>query len=154
MKTPIIPEVEHPDWYDGPVTAVVRMADGHDCLAALFAFDADSGTRVYGLLPIEQSDAEALRELRRNAPVSGAPERWASIAHEVRRLFDAYRGEVLVARTTVLDVGVPPEWTKLPFEPLRPWSGLVVDEAVKVDRIRYWDDLLDRLKGLNGDPSP
>jgi hypothetical protein len=101
------------DWYDGVISALVDVGDDrmpHLCLA--LAWSPDYDVRVYGLIPISEGTASALRSKLGKSPGKLT---WNDITDAMVEVERAYKGLVAIIATESLGKEILGQFT-LPAE--------------------------------------
>ncbi|HBQ19381.1 MAG: hypothetical protein RLO52_44305 [Sandaracinaceae bacterium] len=129
-------DVEHHDWYDGPVTATVRERSGRDWLAFLLAARPD-GARIYGLVRATREVADGFRS---------ALDGDASCDDIMRRFHVGLAeadGSLVLLRASTLGADLPGDQVAFPFAEVRGRVTFSADDAYLAHRVELWTDIFE-----------
>lgn len=137
--------IQHLDWYDGPVSGLVRdVSTGKRLLAILLAFEPDRRQRVYALIPLRPDLESALGQLATEIASdyktpANAEEEWERLDSTVSAAVKFATGTFYLIRCPALEAGTVSQAVELDLEPYRAHLSWTLDEeSMTPTRIDFW----------------
>ncbi|MCB9594045.1 MAG: hypothetical protein H6719_15030 [Sandaracinaceae bacterium] len=136
----VIESVQHIDWYDGPVTALLSERSTGPWLAFLLASLRRPYRRIYGLLPTTAEVAEELARILEDEPSSL---NWSCLSKRFHVALANSDGPLLLVRGEGLHPPAPLERCLLSWNHFRGRVTFTDDDAYSQERAKFWNEVFD-----------